>query len=98
MTLEEALQLSEQFAGQKVRCPTWFCLSPEAAGKFKQTEAFQTVRKAGVQVHTCCPLAALTVRPDAKQVLTHSAKLAYYLNGSEYGTQDDCLKVCGAKH
>lgn len=97
MTLQEALELAEQFDGSKVVRPTWFCLTPEAAEQFEQTEACQKVRKAGVQIHTCCPLAALSVRWDGKRILTASTKLSYYLNRGEYGNLGDCLGHCGAK-
>ena len=97
MTLEEAVGLSQRFAGARVRCPTWFCLSPYAAEQFERTDAFQTVRKAGVKVHTCCPLAALSVHFDGKRILTPSMKLGYYLDSGEYGNLDDCLSACGVK-
>lgn len=97
MTLPEAVQLSAQFDGTRVARPTWFCLTPEAAEQFEKTEACRKVRAAGVQIHTCCPLAALSVRWDGKRILTPSAKLAYYLNRGEYGNLGDCLGVCGAK-
>lgn len=97
MTLAEALTVSEQFDGTRVERPTWFCLTPDAAERFEETEAYRRVRKAGVQIHTCCPLAALSVRWDFKRVLTPSAKLAYYLNRGVYGNLEDCTGVCGAK-
>lgn len=97
LTLDEALELSQQFAGTRVQCPTWFCLTPKARMEFEKTEAFRQVRQAGVQIHTCCPLAALSVRWDAKRILTPSTKLAYYLNRSEYGNQGDCLAVCRSR-
>lgn len=96
MTLEEAVALSERFAGKRLRCATWFCLSPQAAERFERTEACRKVKAAGVKIHTCCPLAALSVRWDAKRIFTPSAKLAYYLNRGEYGNLNDCLEVCGA--
>jgi cis-L-3-hydroxyproline dehydratase len=95
MTLGEAVALSGRFAGTRVRCPTWFCLSPHAAEQFERTDAFRAVLKAGVQVHTCCPLAALSVRWDGKRILTPSTKLGYYLNSGKYGSLDDCLSACG---
>jgi hypothetical protein len=96
MTLDEASALAEHFAGKQVKKPTWFCLIPEALKRFSETGLFAKVRAAGVQVYDHCPLAALTVRLSGKRVLTNSAKLYYYLAGSDYGTREQCLKACGA--
>ncbi|MFI5395350.1 MAG: aconitase X [Candidatus Binatia bacterium] len=96
MTLEEASQLAERFAGNAVKKRTMFCLIPDARKRFEATELCRGVRQAGVQVTDCCPVAALTARMGAKRVLTPSAKCFYYLAGTVYGTKEDCLKACGA--
>lgn len=97
MTLEETLDLSHRFAGERVRCPTWFCLTPDVAEQFREMDAYRAVRDAGVEIHSWCPLAALSVRLNPKRVLTSSGKLFYYLKGSEYGNLGDCLNTCGVK-
>jgi len=94
LSLEEAVALADHFRGKKVRLPTWFCLGPDAAERFERTEACRAVRRAGVRIHTCCPLAALTVRPGSRRILTPAAKLSYYLEGSGYGNLEDCLNAC----
>ncbi len=96
MTFEEASQLAERFAGNKVKKRTMFCLVPDAKRRFEATDLCRRVRQAGVRVTDCCPVAALTARIGAKRVLTPSAKCFYYLAGTVYGTTDDCLKACGA--
>lgn len=96
MTLEEVLPLSAHFGGRRVRRRTWFCVVPEALERYRQTSEYRSVRAAGVQVNPWCPLAALSVRLRRKPVLTPSAKLFYYLDGTEYGNPEDCLTTCGA--
>ena len=95
MTYEEVMALAEKFAGKRIQKSTWFCLAPEAKQRFEQTERYRKVREAGVEVYSHCPLAALTVQIGRKLVLSPSGKLYYYLEGSEYGNMDDCLKACG---
>jgi predicted aconitase len=97
LTLDEALHLAGRFSGAKVRKPTFFCLVPKARRRFETTEACQRLRQAGVRVTDCCPVAAFSVRLGAKRVLTPSAKCFYYLAGSVYGNEDDCLRACGAE-
>jgi cis-L-3-hydroxyproline dehydratase len=95
MTAEEATALAPAFAGKRVRTPTWFCMVPDARRRFLATPDSQAVVAAGVAIHEFCPLAALTPQLRRKRVLTTSGKLFYYLAGSEYGSQKDCLRVCG---
>lgn len=95
MTYEETVELAGHFEGKKISMPTWFCMIPRAREKFIQTELYNRVRAAGVEVYDHCPLAALTVRPASKRVISPSGKLYYYLEGSEYGTLDDCLEAIG---
>jgi len=95
MTVEEASGLAENFAGKKVSKPTSFCLIPSEKIEFEKTELCGKAREAGVEVYDHCPVAALTVRVSGKNVLASSAKCYYYLDGSEYGTVEDCLKECG---
>ncbi len=97
MTLKETLILSKRVAGSRVLCPTWFCLVPEVAEQFRKMDAYRAVCDAGVEVHTWCPLAALSVRLKPKRVLTSSGKLFYYLKGADYGNMDDCLNTCGVR-
>lgn len=95
MTYEEAEETAGRFIGRKVTCPTWFCMIPEAAARFERSEAGGRVRAAGVRISSFCPLAAFSVRLGNKRVLTSSGKLYYYLQGTEYGTVEDCLAGCG---
>jgi len=97
MTYEEAMDLSGQFKGKKVRLPTWFCMIPEAKARFEKTEQGIGVMEAGVAIYDHCPLTALSVRIGNKHVLTSSGKCFYYLKGADYGTTDDCLEACGVE-
>ncbi len=97
MTYDETMELAEQFAGTRVKRPTWFCIIPEAKRRFEKTDICSKVREAGVEVFEHCPLAALTVRIGRQKVFSPSGKLFYYLQGSEYGTVEDCLLACGVK-
>ena len=95
MTCEEVLLIADRFHGKHVRIPTWFCMVPAEIKRFEQTDAYHKIVEAGVEVFTHCPLAALSVQASRKVVLTNSGKLYYYLEGSEYGTPEDCLRACG---
>ena len=97
MTYEEAVGLGERFTGRRVKRPTWFCMIPEALERFKETELYDGVRSAGIEVYTHCPLAALTMRSERRQVITPSGKLFYYLHGTVYGSEDDCLRASGVR-
>jgi predicted aconitase len=98
MTLEEALDVGRHFVGKKLAKPAIFHLVPDAYDPFVRHEIGKGCLAAGVEVVKHCPLAALSLRigAGAKQVLTPSGKLYYYLEGSEYCSLDDALKVCGA--
>jgi predicted aconitase len=97
MTFEEASRLAERFTGAKVKKPTMFCLIPDAKKRFEATDLCGKVRRAGVRVVDCCPVAALTARVGKRHVLTSSAKCLCYLAGTAYGTVGDCLQACGAE-
>lgn len=96
MSFDEAVALASRFSGRRVGLPTWFCLNPAARERFGKTKHFEDIRAAGVEVYTHCPLAALTMMKNTC-ALSPSGKLFYYLDGSEYGTVDDCLRACGAE-
>jgi predicted aconitase len=74
MTYEETVALAGHFEGKRVKKPTWFCMIPEVRRRFEQTELYQKVCDAGVEVYSHCPLAALTVRIGRKMVLTPSGQ------------------------
>lgn len=95
MTHEEAVLLGQHFAGKKTKIPTWFCMTPEASIRFKESELYTKVVEAGVKVVDFCPLAGFSVRKGNKKLLTPSGKLYYYLSDTIYGTVKDCLKGCG---
>ena len=95
MTYDEAVGLGERFRGRRVKRPTWFCMIPEAMERFRETEIYDGIRSAGVEVYTHCPLAALTMRSERRQVITPSGKLFYYLHGTVYGSEEDCLRASG---
>ena len=96
LSLDEATSLCERFRGREVRCPTWICVSPEVLERLARSKAYEEACQAGVAVRPWCPLACLSARIGQRRVLVASAKLSYYLRGSEYGTMDDCLRACGA--
>ena len=97
MTLDEATKTARHFVGKKVAKRTLFHIMPNDCRKFEQTELYQEVLKAGVEVYDHCPLAGFSVRIGLgkQQVLTPSGKLYYYLEGTEYGDLNDVLQVCG---
>jgi len=95
MTFDETMELAKYFVGKRVKKPTWFCLVPDAKRRFEKTDLYQDVLRAGVMIYDFCPLGALTARLGNKHVLTPSGKLFYYLEGTDYGNMDDCLKACG---
>ncbi|MBA3031229.1 MAG: DUF521 domain-containing protein [Desulfobacteraceae bacterium] len=95
MTFEEAMDLGGNFEGEKAKLPVWFCLVPEACRRFKETETYQQVVRAGVSVFDFCPTAALTPGMGKKKILTASGKCYYYLDNTAYGTVADCLAACG---
>jgi cis-L-3-hydroxyproline dehydratase len=95
MTLDEAVALAPAFAGKRVKKPTWFFMVPQARERFQAMPEGRAVLEAGVVLHDFCPLAALTVQLRRKRVLTNSGKLFYYLAGSEFGSQADCLRAGG---
>jgi len=95
MTVEEATAVGERFVGKRVKKPTWFCMIPDHEERFAQTETCERVKAAGVEIHTHCPLAALTVQFGRKKVLTPSGKCFYYLDGTVYGNMKDCFRACG---
>jgi len=97
MTYDEAVGLGEHFRGRRVKRTTWFCMIPEAMERFKETELYDVIRLAGVEVYAHCPLAALTMRSERRQVITQSGKLFYYLHGTVYGSEDDCLRASGVR-
>lgn len=95
MTLDEAVALSENFIGKKVKVPTWFCLIPEAKRNFRRHSYYEKILAAGVEVHDFCPLPALSVTAKRRKILTPSGKLFYYLDESRFGNIADCLEHCG---
>ena len=97
MTLDEVVEISHHFVGKKIAKPVMFHVMPDAAEAFSQTELYQEVLNAGVEVHQHCPLAGLSLRIGLgkQDVLTPSGKLYYYLEGTRYGNLDDALRVAG---
>ena len=95
MTLEEVTALAAHFEGKRVGKPTRFFVVPAALARFRETAQYGWVTEAGVKVEPYCPLAALSVRKPGNRILTSSGKLYYYLDGTEYGTVQDCLRACG---
>ncbi len=95
MTYDEATETAGHFVGKRVKKPTWFCMIPEHKERFEKTELYEKALAAGVEFYSHCPLAALTLKSKRKLVLTNSGKCYYYLEGSEYGTLEDCLQAAG---
>jgi hypothetical protein len=95
MTYDEAVAIAGRFAGRRANKRVMFCVLPSDRMRFDESEAGRRARAAGVEVHEHCPLAALSIRPGVKTVLTNSGKLYYYLAGTAYGTTEDCLSACG---
>jgi hypothetical protein len=99
MTLDEVQDVGRHFVGKRVRRKTLFHIVPEELEKLKALPLHDQLLEAGVELFEHCPLAGLTVRlsPKSKQVLTSSGKLHYYLQGAEYGTVEDLLRVAGVR-
>jgi predicted aconitase len=97
MTFDEIMELAPKFVGRKVSKPTIFFMVPAAFERFMETDLHAKVKDAGVRLETCCPVSALTPLQGMykKKILTASGKTYYYLDGSLYGTAEDCLKACG---
>ncbi|QBY04048.1 DUF521 domain-containing protein [Thalassotalea sp. HSM 43] len=97
MTLQETMEIAPYFVGKKVKKRTLFHLIPQALREFEQSELYQQVIDAGVEVLEHCPLAGLSLRISIgnKEVLTPSGKLYYYLEGTRYGDLHDVLAACG---
>ncbi len=97
MMYEEAIEIGRHFAGRRVSRPTWFCMVPSALARFETTDLYHQVKEAGVEIHPFCPVAALTVRQGLRKmkILTASGKMYYYLEGSHYGSVEDCLRASG---
>jgi len=99
MTFDEIMALAPRFAGCTVTKPTIFFMVPDAYNRFKETDLCKKVIKAGVRLETCCPVSALTSHQGMykkKKIMTASGKTYYYLDGSLYGTVEDCCAACGA--
>jgi predicted aconitase len=95
MTLAEAAEIGRHFVGRRVRKPVLFHMIPQAAEEFSKLPIYQEVLRAGVEVHTHCPLAGLSLRIGVGNVLTPSGKLYYYLQGTRYGSVDEVLRAAG---
>jgi len=99
MTLDEVKHVGQYFVGKKVRKPTLFHIVPHDYEELRKLPLHDELVAAGVELHTHCPLAGLTVRlsPRRQQVLTNSGKLHYYLRGAGYGNLDETLAAAGVK-
>lgn len=97
MTFEEAMEIGRHFKGKRVQKPTSFHVMPTAFERFRETETYRDVLRAGVEVHQHCPLAGFSLRIGIRgtNVLTNSGKLKYYLAGTQYGDLHDVLRECG---
>ena len=97
MSFEEAIALAPYFIGKRITVPTWFCMVPSAQQRFASSPLCAELLASGVVVQTCCPVAALSIGQGMgkKRILTSSGKCFYYLEGTQYGNIDDCLRVCG---
>lgn len=95
MTLDEATEIAGYFEGKRSKKPVRFCMIPSHLEKFTKTDSYGRALAAGIEFYTHCPLAAYTVQLGRKRILTSSGKLYYYLDGTEYGNLEDCLKACG---
>jgi cis-L-3-hydroxyproline dehydratase len=95
LTFDEASALADHFIGKKTSRPVWFCMIPDDMKRLEQSDIYEKVTAAGVQVCDTCPLATLGVRKKSKIVLTNSGKLFYYLQDTEYGSTELCLRTCG---
>ncbi len=97
LTAAEFNTIGERYRGKKVKLPTYFCVIPRVKQELQGTELYQGLIEAGVRITSQCPLATWTIRIlGRKTILTNSGKLYYYLDKSEYGTTEDCLRFSGA--
>ena len=97
MTLDEVRDVGRHFVGKRVTKKTLFHIVPSDYERLRELPLHDQLVAAGVELHTHCPLAGLTVRlkPSEHQVLTSSGKLHYYLQGAEYGNLEDALAAAG---
>ncbi|OGP58140.1 MAG: hypothetical protein A2V67_05670 [Deltaproteobacteria bacterium RBG_13_61_14] len=97
LTLAEAKAIGERYIGKRVSKPVIFCVIPRVKEELSATPLYAKLIEAGVKVKAECPLAAWTVQlPPRKKILVNSGKCYYYLEGTEYGTTEDCLRLTGA--
>ena len=83
---------------KKVVIRTVMTSAPDVVAKFSETEAYQKLKKFGVNISSICPL-MYTNNPIAgsKPIITNSNKLRTY-SKSRYYKDDDILKIiCGVK-
>ena len=98
LTLAEAQAIGGHYLGRRVTRPVIFCVIPRVKEELSATPLYAKLLEAGVRVKAECPLAAWTVQiPPRKRILVNSGKCYYYLEGTEYGTTEDCLKMSGGK-
>jgi len=96
LTLAEAKALGERYIGKRVSKPVIFCVIPRVKEELKATPLYAKLIEAGVKIKAECPLAAWTVQiPPRRHILINSGKCYYYLEGTEYGTTEDCLRMSG---
>ena len=83
---------------KKVVIRTVMTSAPDVVAKFSETEAYQKLKKFGINISSICPL-MYTNNPIAgsKPIITNSNKLRTY-SKSRYYKDDDILKIiCGVK-
>ena len=95
LTLEQARGLTRRFASKRIKKRVMFSIIPADRKKFIASRDGEIAMESGIEVVECCPLAALTLKPGIKTVLTNSGKLYYYLAGAKYGSINDCFRACG---
>jgi len=97
MTLDEALSVGTRFRDARLKRRVVFHLIPAVREAFMDDEIGRAVVRAGVEVVTHCPLAALSLRFGFgnTDVLTPSGKLGCYLEGALYATLDEAIVASG---
>ncbi len=97
MTLDEVQERGAHFVGKKVSRRVLFHVVPADLERLKALPLYQDLIDAGVELYDHCPLAGFSLRLGNKAILSSSGKLRYYLNGCDYGSPDDVLRVAGVR-
>lgn len=79
LSREQLEDWAKKVEGLKLKVKTWFLAAPGIAKEFKASKMYATLKEAGADVISVCPLMFTNI-PTSKRlsIITNSAKLSYY--------------------